>query len=564
MPFIKQIASAAAAALSLPAEEMAGLIEIPKDPSMGEYALPCFAFAKAQKKAPQQIAQALAAHSWPGCVKTAQAVGGYVNFKIDKQQYATEVLHQVLAQKERYGAENIGKGRAVCIDYSSINIAKQFHIGHLSSTALGHALYNLYNFMGYQSVGINHLGDWGTQFGKLLAAYELWGDADKIEQDGVEEMTRLYVKFHEEAEKDPALEEKGRAWFKRIEEGEPGALALFAKFREATIAQVMQIYDLLHIQFDSYHGESFYNDKMAPILEELKQKNMLEYSQGAYVVDLTEEGMPPCLMLKSDGTTLYATRDMAAAFYRKKTYDFAKCLYVVAYQQNLHFRQFFKVIEKMGYPWAKDLEHVAFGMVSLADGTTLSTRKGNVVLLKDVLQSAVVRAREILKEKSPDLEHPEEVATQVGVGAVVFGVLYNARIKDIAFSYERALSFDGETAPYLQYTAARCGSVLQKAGAYEKEQMDASVWSTEFAFPVVQRIQQWKEALLSALSKNEPYLLSRALIDLAQAYNRFYYEERIITENPAQSAARLALTESVQTILRTGLGLLGIETPVRM
>lgn len=565
MPFKHEIAKAVSQVLDTPLEQILPLIETPPDPALGDYALPCFAFAKTLRKAPQLIAKSIVESAMPACVVKAEVAGGYANFTVDKALYARTVLDQALLEGERYGAQDIGHGRTVCIDYSSINIAKQFHIGHLSSTAIGHALYNLYNFMGYKSVGINHLGDWGTQFGKLLAAYELWGDEAAVREKGVEEMTRLYVKFHEEAEKDPALEDLGRAWFKRIEDGDEIALALFDQFKQATIQEVMKIYDLLGITFDSYNGEAFYNDKMQPVVDELRAKHLLTLSEGAYVVDLSEDNMPPCIILKSDGTTLYATRDLAAAFYRKKTYDFAKCLYVVAYQQNLHFRQWFKVVEKMGYDWAEDLEHVAFGMVSLADGTTLSTRKGHVVLLKDVLHSAIARAGEILEEKSPHLEDKQTVAEQVGVGAVVFGVLYNARIKDIAFSYDRALSFDGETAPYLQYTGARCCSVLRKADpAWQEAEPDDAALSGPFATAVVRALEGWKDAVAAALEKNEPYLLSRALIELAQAYNRFYYEERIITENSAQTAARLQLTTAVRTVLKTGLGLLGIASPERM
>jgi len=563
--FKQQIAQAVAQTLDVPCEQVFSLLETPPNPELGDYALPCFAFAKVLRKAPQLIAKQIVEGALPGCVEKAEVAGGYANFTVDKAAYARLVLDQVLSEGEHYGAQDLGHGRTVCIDYSSINIAKQFHIGHLSSTAIGHALYNLYNFMGYKSVGINHLGDWGTQFGKLLAAYELWGDEQAVKEKGVEEMTRLYVKFHAEAEKDPSLEDKGRAWFKRIEQGDKTALALFDQFKQATIQEVMKVYDLLGITFDSYNGEAFYNDKMQPVVDELREKNLLTLSEGAYVVDLEEDKMPPCIILKSDGTTLYATRDLAAAFYRKKTYDFAKCLYVVAYQQNLHFRQLFKVVEKMGYEWAKDMEHVAFGMVSMADGTTLSTRKGNVILLKDVLHSAIERAGEILEEKSPNLADKKKVAEQVGVGAVVFGVLYNARIKDIGFSYDRALAFDGETAPYLQYTGARCCSVMRKAPENLQDTApDDSALAGPYAAAVIRALDGWKSAVLAALEKNEPYLMSRALIDLAQAYNRFYYEQRIITEDSAQTKARLQLTQAVRTVLKTGLELLGIAAPERM
>ena len=350
----------------------------------------------------------------------------------------------------------------------------------------------------------------------------------------------------------------------KIEQGDEEALSIFTLFKDMTIREVMGIYDLLGIRFDSYNGESFYNDKMAPVVEELREKGLLKEDKGAYIVDLSEDNMPPCMILKSDGSTLYATRDIAAAFYRKKTYDFAKSLYVVAYQQNLHFRQWFRVVEKMGYPWAKDLEHVAFGMVSLADGGTLSTRKGNVVLLTDVLQSAIDRARVIIEEKSPGLADKDKVAEQVGVGAVVFGVLYNARIKDIAFSYDRALSFEGETAPYMQYTHARCNSVLQKAGE-NAAQFDYVALDNEYAMGVLKAMVAYKAALPEALSKNEPYLVARAVMEIAKAYNRFYYEVRIIDEADASgTAARLALTRAARDTISRGLDLLGIVAPERM
>ncbi|MBQ9988876.1 MAG: arginine--tRNA ligase [Clostridia bacterium] len=564
MPFRSMIADKIAPLVGMEANAVVSLMEIPPDPAMGDYALPCFAFAKTMRKNPMMIAQSIAEAPQADCVTGVEAVKGYVNFTVDKQLYAKTVLNAVQAQGDKYGAEDVGHGRTVCIDYSSINIAKPFHIGHLSSTAIGHALYNLYNFMGYRSVGINHLGDWGTQFGKLLAAYELWGNGMDIEQAGVEGMLKLYVKFHAEAEADDSLNDLGRQWFRRIEDNDPEAMDLFVRFKDTTIKEVMHVYDMLGITFDSYAGESFYNDKMEPVIEELREKGLLTESNGAQVVDLEPYGMPPCLVLKSDGATLYATRDMAAAFYRKHTYDFAKCLYVVAYQQNLHFRQWFKTVELMGHDWAADLEHVAFGMVSLADGGTLSTRKGNVVRLEDVLLSAVERARMILDEKSPNIENKDEVARKVGIGAVVFGVLYNARIKDIAFSYDRVLSFEGETAPYVQYTYARTNSLLQKAADVMNETPDFSALENEFAFAVLRSIARFPETLKAAMEKNEPYLIARNVVELAQAYNRFYYEVRILDDDKAASAARVGLSAAANTVLHTGLTLLGVAAPERM
>ena len=567
MPYREEIAALAAGVLGVPAQELLPMIGQPPREEMGDYALPCFAFAKQQRRSPQQIAQEVAAAPLPQGIVSAQAAGGYANFTVDKADFAARVLRDAQAQGRDYGKRDLGHGGTVCIDYSSVNIAKPFHIGHLSSTAIGHALYNLYNFMGYRSVGINHLGDWGTQFGKLIVAYRLWSSREEVERLGIHRLLELYVRFHKEAEQHPEMEEEARAWFARIERGDEEALEIFKLFKEITLREAMSVYELLGISFDSYAGESFYNDKMQPIVDELFEKGLLVQSEGAYLVDLSEDNMPPCLILKSDGSTLYATRDIAAAQYRADTYHFKKALYVVAYQQNLHFKQWFRVVEKMGRPWAKDLEHVAFGMVSLADGGTLATRSGNVVFLKDVLARAQERAREIIEEKSPNLAEKDEVAKQVGIGAVVFGVLYNSRIKDIAFSYDRALSFDGETAPYLQYTHARCCSVLRRAqeSGMPMQPADMQALNNPHATAVVRALVGYADALVEALHKNEPYLVSRAIMELAQAYNRFYYEVRIIEEdNPQHTAARVQLTQAVRDVLWRGLWLLGIQAPERM
>ena len=394
-------------------------------------------------------------------------------FFINRQTFIEDVLTGVHQQGEKYGSSDVGAGRVVCIDYSSINIAKPFHIGHLSTTVIGSALYKIYKFLGYKPVGINHLGDWGTQFGKLIAAYKMWGSKEAIEKNAIDEMLKLYVRFHNEAEKDDSLNDIGRAWFKKIEDGDAEALTIFDWFKELTLKEVAVIYDMLGVKFDSYAGESFYNNKMQPVIDILKEKELLKFSDGAYIVDVGDD-LPPAIILKSDGATLYATRDLAAAFYRKQTYDFHKCLYVVAYQQNLHFQQLFRVLKLMGCEWANDMEHVAFGMVSLEDGT-LSTRKGKVVLLKDVLEQAVEKTLSIIEEKSPGLENKTDVAKIVGVGAVVFDTLSAARIKDITFSFDRVLNFDGETGPYVQYTHARCASLLRRADFdYAVEDMDFS------------------------------------------------------------------------------------------
>ena len=443
MDYKQSIAQLIATAAHMDAQDILPLIEVPPNPNMGDFAMPCFQLAKVLRKAPQAIATDLSQNiQTPEYISQVQVAGGYLNFFLDPKYLAQDTLSLIQQQGEDYGRSNEGMGRKVVMDYSSINIAKPFHIGHLSTTAIGNSLYRIYNFLGYQSIGINHLGDWGTQFGKLIAAYKLWGNEEAIGRDSINEMLRLYVRFHEEAEKDDSLNDLARSWFKKIEDGDEEALSLFNWFKELTLKEVQKVYDLLDVKFDSYAGESFYNDKMQPVIDELKEKNLLKLDQGAYVVPLDQFNLPPCIILKSDGATLYSTRDLAAAFYRKKHYDFYKCLYIVAYQQNLHFKQWFKVVELMGYDWAKDLEHVAFGMVSLEDGT-LSTRKGKVVFLEDVLNQSIQQTLEVINEKNPELENKEQVAKDVGVGAVVFSTLSNSRIKDITFSFDRVLNFTG-------------------------------------------------------------------------------------------------------------------------
>ena len=544
-------------------EEIAAQITPCKDRAHGDYSLPCFRLAAQLKKSPAELAKEVAGRV--GCfnfLEKAEAVGPFVNFTLNKSAYAKDVLEKVLSAGGFYGSSDTGAGKTVCIDYSSVNIAKPFHIGNLLNTVLGAALYRIYKKVGYHAVGINHLGDWGTQFGKMIAAYRKWGSPEQVEQGGVNALTELYVRFHKEAETDPALEDEGRLWFKKIEDGDPEALRIFNKFKEITLKDAQRVYDMLGVQFDSYAGESFYNDKMQPVIDELREKGLLKESQGAYVVDLEDEGMPPCLILKKDGATLYATRDLAAAFYRKKTYDFYKDLYVVAYQQDLHFRQWFKVVEKMGYDWAKDLEHVAFGMVSY-EGRALSTREGYVVYLDELLTRAVEKAREIIEEKSPNLADKDKVARQVGIGAVVFFDLFNNRIKDIDFRWERVLNFDGETGPYVQYTHARCCSVLAKAGELSAAPDYAALDNAE-AQEVVRSLERFPELVREACQRNEPSLLTRFTVELASNFNRYYYENRILTEDAAASAARVNLTAATASCLRTALGLIGVEAPEKM
>ncbi len=558
------LAAALGEKLGMEADSLAEWFETPPNDELGDYAFPCFRLSKTMRKAPNLIAAELVSSlSLPAGFSRAEAVGGYVNFFVNKADYAKAVLGRVLEMGERYGSSDEGAGRNVCIDYSSINIAKPFHIGHLSTTAIGNALYRIYNFLGYKSIGINHLGDWGTQFGKMIVAYKKWGDKETVEREGVRGLVELYVRFHKEAEADESLNDEGRAWFRKIELGDAEALSLFNWFKDLTMRDVMRVYELLDVQFDSYAGESFYEDKMQPVVEELREKGLLKVDQGASIVDLNEYDMPPCIILRSDGATLYATRDLATAIYRKNTYDFAKSLYVVAYQQNLHFRQFFKVLELMGKEWVKDMEHVSFGMVSF-EGASLSTRHGNVVYLEDVLNASIERTLAIIKEKSPEMENKEAVARDVGVGAVIWSVLYNSKIKDINFTWDRALNFDGETGPYTQYTYARCCSVLRKAGNYEKTVLDCAALTDASSMALLRALAAFPDAVKAAANKNEPFLVSRAVMDVCSAFNKFYYDNRILGEAESVKNARLALCEAAGTVIKTGLYLVGIKAPERM
>lgn len=543
--------------------EIAEAIAVPPDSSMGDYALPCFRFAKLMRKSPAAIAEELQGkYQTDAVIAQVTAVNGYLNFKINKRGLAEETLSRIAREGARYGASDLGAGKTVCIDYSSVNIAKPFHIGHLSTTVLGGALYRIYKFLGYRTVGINHLGDYGTQFGKLIAAYKRWGSREEAEKGGIHAINDLYVRFNEEA--DEEMEKEAREYFRLIESGDKEANELFEWFKSLTLSYVKTIYEKLNITFDSYAGERFYTDKMAPVVEELKEKGLLQESNGAQIVDLEKYGMPPCLILRSDGASLYATRDLAAAIYRKNTYDFDKCLYVVAYQQNLHFRQVFKVLELMGKEWAKDLVHVAYGMVSLEDGA-MSTRKGKVVWLEDVINKCVEKAYAVIDEKNPALENKREVAQKVGVGAVVFGALYNNKIKDITFSYDKALNFDGETSVYVQYTCARAFSVLSKAEAEGIDWRGAPVCEPcPQEFELLKALADFPETVRSAAEKYEPSYIARFCVDTAQKFNKFYFDCKILQAEQGVREFRLALTQATHAVLNTALGLIGIGVPEKM
>ena len=558
MDYKKHIAQKIASE-GLSEEDIYAAIALPPNSEMGDYALPCFKFAKVLRKSPALIAQDIAAN-YPAdeVIERAEAVNGYVNFTVNKSALARETIDEVLAKGERYGASGEGAGKTICIDYSSVNIAKPFHIGHLSTTAIGGALYKIFNFLGYKAVGINHLGDYGTQFGKLICAYKRWGNREEVQAGGIHAINDLYVRFNSEATEE--MEHEAREYFRLIESGDKEANELFDWFKDLTLEYVKGIYKKLNVTFDSYAGERFYTDKMGPVIDELREKGLLKESSGAQIVDLEPYGMPPCLILRSDGASLYATRDLAAAIYRKNTYDFYKCLYVVAYQQNLHFKQFFKVLELMGKEWAKDLVHVAYGMVSLEDGA-MSTRKGKVVWLEDVIRKCEEKAYAIISEKNPELENKEDVAEKVGVGAVIFGALYNSKIKDIVFSYDKVLSFEGETSVYVQYTCARANSVLEKGGVPGEYKISELLPQEA---EVVKAISAFPQAVKDAAEKYEPSIVARFAVDLAQKFNKFYFDCKILTAEGDKKDFRLALTAAALTALKNALALLGIGVPEKM
>lgn len=545
-------------------EEITALIEVPPNKEMGDYAFPCFKLAKIFRKAPNAIAEDLAGKIQPtDDINKIVNLGGYVNFFVNKESLAKKVINQVLSEKENYGKSEFGKGKTVVVEFSSPNIAKPFHIGHVRTTVIGNALSKIYQSQGYHVEKLNHLGDYGTQFGKLIVAYKLWGDKQAVEKDSIKELLKLYIRFHDEAEAKPEMEDEAREWFTKLENGDQEAKDLWQWFRDESLKEFSRVYDLLDIDFDSYVGESFYSDKMPAVIEELKEKNLLVESDGAMIVDLEDSKLPPALIQKRDGSTLYLTRDLASAFYRKKIYDFDKSIYVVGAQQELHFKQCFEIIKRMGYDWYKDMVHVQFGMVALEEGT-MSTRKGRVVFLEDVLNQAIDRTRQIIEEKNPDAENIDEVAKAVGVGAVVFQELSNSRIKDYTFSWDRTLSFEGETGPYVQYTHARCCAVLRKADQPVSADINYEALSDQDAADVLSVLETFNKSIMTAMKKNEPHIVTRFVLDLAQAFNKFYHNSPILVEDDDLRAARLALVEATRQTIENALKILGMKAPQKM
>lgn len=539
------------------ADEVASMLEYPPDEGMGDLALPCFKLSKSLRNSPVKIAEALSDGFVSEYVDRAEAVNGYFNIFLDAKKVSDKVVCEVLAKSEKYGAPEIGKGKTVVLDYSSPNVAKPFHIGHLGTTVIGHSLKKLHEFAGYKCIGINYLGDWGTQFGKLICAYKLKGDMSAIEAGGVDELVKLYVwinneiKTEEEAGKTD-LADASRAEFKKLEEGDAQNLALWRKFVDISLAEYQKTYKQLGIEFDSYKGESFYTDKMPEQVEKLRKSGLLKIDDGASIVDLEEYGMPPCLILKKDGSTLYPTRDIAAAVYRKKTYDFDKCIYVTSAAQCLHFAQWFKVVELMGYDWYDKLVHVPYGTVSI-NGAKLATRTGNVILLRDLFAAAIEKVTDIMNEKNPDIENKEETAEAVGVGAIVFYYLSNNRMKDINFTMEDALSFDGNTGPYAQYTYARASGILEKAGEYG----NGGNASTPEEFALVKMISVFSERVLSAIDEYEPSIIARYAMELCTAFNRFYHNCQILSANDKDTRDfRIRLTDAARVVLGNAFDLI--------
>ncbi|QUG41961.1 arginine--tRNA ligase [Psychrobacillus sp. INOP01] len=538
-------------------DQVEQLLEKPKQMELGDIAFPCFTLAKKLRKAPQQIALELSTKLLDNLIANVQVIGGYVNIFFNRTLVTNQVLQSITSDQQQYGSKSITHKKIV-IDFSSPNIAKPFSMGHLRSTVIGNALANISEKNGYEAIRINHLGDWGTQFGKLIVAYKLWGNKEKILAAPIEELLKIYVHFHDIAEKDNSLNEQARAAFKSLEEGDEEALSLWNWFKEASLKEFQLIYELLGVNFDSYAGEAFYNDKMTKVVDDLKEKGLLIESDGAFVVEL--EDMPPSLITKKDGATLYATRDLAAAMYRHQTYNASKTFYVVGNEQTLHFKQLFSVLQKMGYEWSKQLEHVPFGMM-LKDGKKMSTRKGKVILLADVIADAIKTAKHNIIEKNPTLEHKEEIAKQVGVGAVIFNDLKNDRMNDIEFSLEQMLNFEGETGPYVQYTIARICSLLQK-GNFDAEAFTFSSNGVE-AWPIIQLLEDFPRIVEKAFNHADPSQIAKFSLLLARQFNKYYANTKILADD-GKTSSKLTLAFSVSVVLKESLRLLGVPAPEKM
>lgn len=539
-------------------------IEIPPRPDMGDFAFPCFRLAKVLRKAPNMIAADIKeAIGDVDFIEKIDVAGAYLNFYIKKDVFVKTMIEA--ANTDGFGKSDIGKGQTICIDYSSPNVAKNFHVGHLRTTIIGNSLYKIHSKLGYNVVRINHLGDWGTQFGKLIVAYKAWGSKEAVEKDGISELMKLYVKFHEEADKNPELVDEARAWFNKMENGDEEALSIWQWFKDISLVEYKRTYNLLGMDFDYYLGESFYRDKCQAVVDKVKAAGLLKESEGAMIVDLSDYDMAPCIITKKDGSSIYATRDLAAIFYRKDTYHFSKCLYVTGQEQKLHFAQVFKVVELLGNEWAKDqLVHIPYGLVSL-EGAKLSTRSGNIIYAEDILKDAIAKSLEIITEKSPNLPNKEDVAKKVGVGAVLFNDLYNQRIKDVSFSWDKVLNFDGETGPYVQYTHARCCSVVRLAESFDPSKpVNYNLITEQDAIELLKEINRFPSVIKDAADKYEPSVVARYAVDVAQAFNKFYNSTRINVDDVELKNARVMITFLTKNTISEALNLLGIEAPEAM
>ena len=555
----EQIAKTVGEHLSV--DEIVSMIEVPKYANQGDLAFPAFTLAKVLRKAPQAIAAEIVEAVSDKRIERAEAMGPYANFFLERSAFTDEVLKEVLELGEHYGDWDYGQGRKVVIDMSSPNIAKPMSMGHLRSTVIGNAIANLEKKVGYEPIRINHLGDWGTQFGKLIEAYKLWGSEELVKADPIAELIKLYVRFHEEAELDPTLDDKGRAWFKKLEDGDPEAVRLWEWFRSESLKEFNRVYDLLGVTFDSYNGEAFYNDKMDVVVDMLEDANLLKVDNGATIVDLEKYDLPPALIKKSDGATLYMTRDLAAANYRKNTYDFAKCIYVVGMEQSNHFKQLKAVLKELNLPWSENIVHIPFGLITL-NGKKLSTRKGKIILLEGVLKEATELALKQIEAKNPSLENKEAVAHAVGVGAVIFHDLKNDRTNNFDFALEEVVQFEGETGPYVQYTHARAMSILRKAN-HTVDTKEAFSLTDDDAWEVLKLIENYPNVVRFAEEKCEPSAIAKFVINLAQAFNKYYAHTKVLVEDEAFNS-RIALVQTTASILKQGLALLGVAAPDEM
>ena len=550
--------------VALDEAELQRAIEVPPSVELGDYAFPCFPLAKSLRKAPQAIATELATAFQPtALIKEARAAGPYVNFFVDRVAYTRAGLGAILEQGSRYGESTEGVGKTVVVDYSAPNIAKPFGVGHLRSTVIGNALYRIHDHLGYRVIRVNHLGDWGTQFGKLIVAFKRWGNETDMTTHAIQTLYDLYVRFHSEAETHPELEDEARGWFKRLEDGDPEARAIWQRFRDLSLQEFARIYERLGITFDSQAGESFYEPYLDQTIERIQQAGLVSVSDEALIVDLRPYNMPPCLLRKKDEATLYATRDLAAAMYRYETYGFWKMLYVVGADQRLHFQQVFKVLELMGFPWAHDCVHVDFGLIRFHD-ERMGTRRGNIIFLEDVLDRAVELAEQIVHEKNPELPNKRQVAEAVGIGAVIFTDLSTRRVKDVNFEWEKVLTFEGETGPYVQYTHARACSVLRKADQPLRPDVDCSPLTHDEAFDLVRLLTDYPAVLRRAAESYEPFFVTDYLLTLSERFNKYYHNYRILTDDAAVREARLWLVKGVQSVIESGLTMLGIKAPEEM